>query len=149
MGKWLTPLLSLVLGIVIGGAAFIDARPRSPLSASGCGDSCWEMRDLVGLLASVQLRTVPAWTPRLLDQSERCVAVSHWKPEAPFHVVYLPKRDLKNVFELATEDVPYMTDCLALAAKHVKSQGISHYRVVTNGPALQHLTYFHVHVIGR
>jgi Scavenger mRNA decapping enzyme C-term binding len=149
MRGWLMLALGLVLGIALGGALFIDARPRTPLSLTQCGESCWEARDVVGLVASAQLRTVPSWTPMLLDQSARCVAVSHWRPEAPYHRVYLPKRDLKNVMEVSEQDWPYLSDCLAMAAKHVKAQGITNYRLITNGPALQHLTYFHFHVIAR
>jgi Scavenger mRNA decapping enzyme C-term binding len=149
MRTWLIAACALLAGIGIGGALFIDARPRTPLSLTQCAESCWKVSDVAGLLASVQLRAAPGWTPQLLDQSERCVAVSHWKPESNFHRVYLPKHDLRNVMELTEEDIPFLKDCLALAAKHAREVQLANYRVVTNGPALQHLTYFHFHVIGR
>jgi hypothetical protein len=149
MRVWLWLVSALLAGIALGGVLFIDARPRTPLSLTQCGESCWKTRDVVGLLASVQLRTMPGWTPMLLDQSAHCVAISHWKPEAPYHRVYLPKRDVKNVMEMSEQDLPFFSDCLALAAKHVKAEGITNYRLVTNGPALQHLTYFHFHVTAR
>lgn len=78
-----------------------------------------------------------------------CVGISHWAPEGRYHVTYFPKKDARNIMELRAEDTPYLLDCLALARKHVSEAGFENYRVVTNGPALQHLTYFHFHVIAK
>ena len=51
--------------------------------------------------------------------------------------------------ELTNDDVPYLLDCLALAREHSVKAGIKDYRLVTNGPTRQDVTYFHFHIIGR
>lgn len=51
--------------------------------------------------------------------------------------------------ELQPEDMPYLLDCLALARHDVERGGLANYRFVSNGPALQHVSYFHFHIIAQ
>jgi diadenosine tetraphosphate (Ap4A) HIT family hydrolase len=105
--------------------------------------------DLAGLLGSVGIQHAPTLLPFYEAQSKECVAVRHPKPEGRFHLVFLPKRDVRNVLELTTEDIPFLVGCLALAREQVAKAGVRNYRFVTNGPELQHVTYFHFHVIAK
>ena len=141
--------LVLLLGVAIGGYMFSNSVQRSFLAVSDCDGQCLELKDIAGLLASAGIQRVPSLLPFVAAQSKECVAVRHPKPEGQFHLVFLPKRDVRNVLELTADDVPYLTDCLALARKLVSKAGVQNYRVVTNGPALQHVTYFHFHVVAK
>jgi len=78
-----------------------------------------------------------------------CGGIQHWAPEGRYHVAFFPKRDVRNIMELTEHDAPFLLDCLALAREHVSAAGFQNYRFVSNGPALQHVTYFHFHVIAR
>jgi hypothetical protein len=142
-------LLVLILGIGIGGILFSKTVQRSFLAVHICEKDCLELKDLAGLLGSLGILHTPSLLPFLEAQSAECVAVRHPKPEGRFHLVFLPKRDVRNVLELTPEDIPFLAGCLALARQQVAKAGISNYRLVTNGPELQHLTYFHFHVIAK
>ncbi len=141
--------LTLLLGFIAGGYVFSKSVERSFLAVHKCDDSCLDLKDLAGLLGSVGIQRMPNLLPYLVAQSTECVAVRHPKPEGRFHLVFLPKRDVRNVLELAPSDIPYLTGCLALAREQVSMAGVKNYRLVTNGPELQHVTYFHFHVIAK
>ncbi len=136
-------------GVVVGGFLFSKSLPRSFLAVAECGGRCLESRDLLGLIASAGLLHAPGLIPRKAAESKRCVGVHHWAPEGRYHVVFFPKRDARHMLELQEEDLPYLHDCLELARREIESTGLQNYRIVSNGPALQHLTYFHIHVIAR
>ena len=141
--------LLFAAGVLVGGALFSQSIQRSFLAFTECSERCLEPRDLLGLLASAGIAHAPGLLPRKAAESSKCVGIAHWAPEGRYHVAFFPKRDVRNIMELTVEDTPYLLDCLALARQHVAAAGFDNYRVVSNGPALQHLTYFHFHVIAR
>ena len=141
--------LTLLLGVLIGGFLFSKSIERSFLAVQSCDEECLQLKDIAGLLGSLGIQHAPTLLPFFEAQSEECVAVRHPKPEGRFHLIFLPKRDVRNVLELTTEDIPFLVGCLALAREQVANAGIRNYRVVTNGPELQHVTYFHFHVIAK
>lgn len=141
--------VAFLAGVAAGGYAFSGSIPRSFLALDDCDGRCLEPKDLLGLLASAGLQHAPALLPLKVAESDRCVGIRHWAPEGRYHVAYFPKRDVRNIMELTEADAPFLLDCLALARRHVASAGFENYRFVSNGPALQHLTYFHFHVIAR
>ena len=65
------------------------------------------------------------------------------------HIVLFPKRDVRNVLEIQPEDGPFVLGCFALARELVKRSDIANYRIYTNGPALQHVTYLHFHLVAK
>jgi Scavenger mRNA decapping enzyme C-term binding len=142
-------LLAFAAGVLLGGYAFSNSIPRSFLAVHDCGQRCLEPRDLLGLLASAGIQHAPGLLPLKVAESAQCVGIQHWAPEGRYHVTFFPKRDVRNIMELTEQDAPFLLDCLALARKHVSAAGFENYRLVSNGPALQHLTYFHFHVIAR
>lgn len=136
-------------GVVAGGSLFSRSLPRSFLAVQACDGQCLQLRDLGGLLASAGIQFLPGALPYLEAESTECVAVRHPKPQGAYHITYLPKRDVRNVMELTPQDVPYLLGCLALAREHAAKAGITNYRLLSNGPDLQHVTYFHFHVIAN
>jgi len=149
MRRALFYLFTLIVGIVFGGYLFSKTLERSFLAVHNCDDACLEIKDIAGLLGSVGILHAPNLLPFLVAQSKECVAVRHPKPEGRLHLVFLPRRDVRNVLELTEEDIPFLTGCLALARELVSASGVKNYRMVTNGPELQHVTYFHFHVIAK
>jgi hypothetical protein len=142
-------ILTLLLGVLIGGFLFSKSIKRSFLAVQSCDEECLQLKDLAGLLGSMGIKHAPTLLPFYVAQSKDCVAVRHPKPEGSFHLVFLPKRDVRNVLELTQEDIPFLVGCLALARDQVAKAGVRNYRFVTNGPELQHVTYFHLHVIAK
>ncbi|XZG68822.1 hypothetical protein ACTSKR_09150 [Chitinibacteraceae bacterium HSL-7] len=140
---------TFALGIAVGGYLFSGSLPRSFLAAQACQRQCMTPRDLLGLLASAGIRHAPDLIPSKVAESGLCVGIQHWAPQGRYHVAYFPKRDVRNIMELTPEDAPFLLDCLALAREHVAKAGFQNHRFVSNGPALQHATYFHFHVIAK
>jgi hypothetical protein len=149
MQRSLSFLVVFLAGLAAGGYLFSKSLPRSFLAASACDDQCLRVKDLAGLLASAGIQHAPELMPFVESKSSSCVGVRHPKPEGRYHMVYLPRRDVRNIMELTPEDVPYLTGCLALAREDIVRAGIRDYRLVSNGPALQQVTYMHFHVIAR
>jgi hypothetical protein len=142
-------LLVFVLGLIAGGILFSRTVPRSVLDPSSCTSNCLKPADVTALLLSAGIRLAPGWIPRTVAESDQCIGIQHWRPEGRYHVAFFPKRDVRNVMELQAEDMPYLLDCLALARHDVESAGFANYRFVSNGPALQHVSYFHFHIIAK
>lgn len=137
------------LGVVVGGISFSRTIPRSLLAAPSCEGNCFKPSDIAALLVSAGIRIAPSLIPRSVAESEKCIGVQHWRPEGRYHVAYFPKYDARNIMELEQKDIPYLLDCLALARDHVRKSGFANYRFTSSGPALQHVSYFHFHVIAK
>jgi hypothetical protein len=147
MRRLLPLLLTFLVGLTVGGYLFARSLPRSFLALNSCGDQCLRPNDLLGLLASAGIQRTPNWLPFVVAESNECVAVRNPRPEAKYDIVFLPKRDVRNVLELGPADVPFLLGCLALAREQVRKDGIKDYRLVTNGPGRQQVTYFHFHIV--
>jgi histidine triad (HIT) family protein len=85
-------------------------------------------------------------------ESDTAVAIRDIQPQAPTHVLVVPRRHLRSLDEVKSEDRQLAGDLLALAAQVARQEGIveSGYRVLTNnGPdAGQTVFHLHFHVLG-
>ncbi len=85
-------------------------------------------------------------------ESEHSVAFRDLHPQAPVHVLVVPKRHFAGLREVGDEDWHVTADALALAARVAAEQGLydGGYRVITNdGPdAGQTVWHLHFHVLG-
>jgi diadenosine tetraphosphate (Ap4A) HIT family hydrolase len=138
--------LILLAGVILGAYLFSDSQPRSFLAVSNC-DSCYQPSDLAGLLASVGIQKAAAAVPIAVKETDRCVAIEHPFRKAKFHFIVFPKKDIKDIADVAIDDQQYILDCLAVIRALVVENGLRKYRVETNGPGLQHVTYLHIHLI--
>ncbi|WP_366481297.1 HIT domain-containing protein [Rhodoferax sp.] len=148
MRRAISIAITFAVGIALGGWLFSRTIPRSFLAASTCESSCYKPNDLVGLLASAVIQQTSNLIPSV-GESNECVAVKHPRPEGRVHLVFFPKRDVRNILELQPEDSPYVLGCFALARELAKREGVLNYRLYTNGPALQHVTYLHFHFVAK
>ena len=85
-------------------------------------------------------------------ESEHNVAFRDLHPQAPVHVLVVPKRHFSGLREIGPEDGEVTADALALASRVASEQGLydGGYRVITNdGPdAGQTVWHLHFHVLG-
>ena len=137
------------LGVIVGAITFSRTIPRSLLQAQSCGENCLRPSDIAALIMSAGIRIAPDLIPGTVAESEKCIGIQHWRPEGRYHVAYFPKQEARNIMELGQKDLPYLLDCLALARDHVGKSGFANYRFTSSGPALQHVSYFHFHVIAK
>lgn len=137
------------IGIVAGGFLFSKSVPRSFLAIGSCGAACYRPNDLAGLLASAGIQKTPAWIPNVVLETDQCVVIKHPKPEARVHLVLFPKYDVKDAGSLTPESQPAVMGCFATLQQLVSQHDAKNYRLLTNGPALQHLTYLHFHFMAK
>ena len=132
-------------GIAFGGYLFADSQPRSFLAVPSCG-TCYRANDLAGLIASVGIQRAPAALLRVVKETDRCLAIEHPFPTTKLHFVVFPKKDVRSIADISIDDQPYLLDCLAVIRALVVENGLRNYRVETNGPGLQKVTYLHFHL---
>lgn len=84
----------------------------------------------------------------IVATSEHSVAFRDVNPQAPTHVLVIPREHRPNVATVAREDPVGTTDLFLLAASVADTEGIadSGYRLVANTNADAHQTVFHAHV---
>jgi histidine triad (HIT) family protein len=84
-------------------------------------------------------------------EDDRAYAFQDIRPQAPTHVLVVPKKHIRGLKEATTEDSELVGYCQVVAAKIAKNRGIEDgYRTVLNvGPgAGQSVFHLHVHLIG-
>ena len=95
-------------------------------------------------------RDIPA---KLAHEDDQCIAIHDISPQAPVHVLIIPKRPILRVGEASVADQPVLGHLLLTAAALAKKLGVaeSGYRIVINngrdgGETVPHL---HVHLLGQ
>ena len=88
----------------------------------------------------------------LIHQDERCVAIRDTNPQAPTHVLVLPREHMESLDEASVRDEALLGHLLRVAARiaHAEGHGESGYRTVINtgAGAGQSVFHLHVHVLG-
>ena len=71
-------------------------------------------------------------------------------PQAPTHVLVIPRRHVPDVAALAAASPDELADAVALAADVAAREGLAGYRIVTNtgAAAQQSVFHAHLHVLG-
>ena len=64
-----------------------------------------------------------------------------------YHYIVFPKKDVKSIADISLADHQHVLECMAVMRMLVLEHGLRRYRVVTNGPGLQHVTYLHFHLV--
>ena len=146
---WARAGLWLGLGVILGGYLFTGVQPRSLLALPGCGAAGLRPNDLAGLLVSIGVQRAPKLLPGVVKETERCVTIKHPYPDARVHFLVFPKRDIKDIAGLGAEDAPFVLECLGHIQALVAEHDLRAYRVITNGPGRQDVTYLHFHLVAR
>ncbi len=101
------------------------------------------------LFEKICAKEIPA---TILFEDDRCIAFRDISPQAPVHVLIIPRKPIPRVGLAGEEDEALLGHLLLTAAKVARTEGLSEngYRlVVNNGPnggeAVPHL---HVHLLG-
>jgi histidine triad (HIT) family protein len=101
------------------------------------------------LFEKIVNREVPA---QIIHEDDRCVVVRDINPQAPIHLLVIPKKVIPRLGEATDADEALLGHLLLTAAEVAKREGIAEngYRVIVNqgwhaGESVPHL---HVHVLG-
>ena len=101
------------------------------------------------IFSKIIRREIPA---SIVYENEYVLAFRDVNPQAPVHVLVIPKKPIRDVTAAAAEDRALMGELLLAAAEVARLEGIaeSGYRlVINNGPhAQQTVFHLHLHVMG-
>jgi len=91
-------------------------------------------------------RFVSGETPvELVAQNARAVAFRDINPQAPVHVLVIPREHYADVATLAAADPLALADLVALAQQVALEQADGQYRLVFNSGPLAGQSIYHVH----
>lgn len=81
-------------------------------------------------------------------EDERCFALEDLHPQAPTHLLVIPKKHLTGPHGIATEDEPLLGHLVAVAADLARARGLEAlgYRLVMNCNEHGGQTVFHLHL---
>lgn len=99
------------------------------------------------VFAKIIDREIPA---DIVYEDEHCLAFRDINPQAPTHLVVIPKKAIVSVDDVADEDETLVGHLFVAMRKIAVEQGLSDgYRVVTNcGPAAgQEVMHLHFHLL--
>lgn len=93
-------------------------------------------------------KTIPA---KLVYEDEHCMAFHDIRPQAPIHVLIIPRKEIRTLDDATPQDQMLLGHLQLTAAKLARQLGLKEgYRVVVNcnedgGQTVPHL---HVHLLG-
>ena len=103
------------------------------------------MSDQNCLFCKIIAGDVPA---EVLYHDERCVVIRDLNPQAPLHVLVIPREHLDSLDDAAQKDEPLLGHLLRVGARVANDQGYDEagYRSVINTGAGAGQSIFHLHV---
>lgn len=140
---------ALLIGFMLGAYMFARTQPRSFLALNNCDGKCLQANDLLGLIASVGLQRFGLFAPKVIKETDKTIAIEHPSPEARNHYLIIPKRDMKDIADMSDDDREYLTDALKVAGEIIREKKLTNYRLITNGPGYQAVTYLHFHLMAN
>lgn len=94
-------------------------------------------------------REIPA---DIVYEDDQCLAFKDVNPQAPVHVLVIPKKEIPSLAHLDDEDAPLMGHLLLVIRKLASDLGLENgFRVVVNaGPeGGQTVDHLHLHLLGK
>ena len=81
-----------------------------------------------------------------LRETETLLAFWHPKPVYPFHVILIPRQDIRSFADLAPAD-PFLADLVAAVQSLVEEFHLKAYRLIVNGGENQEFPHLHFHLV--
>jgi len=101
------------------------------------------------LFTQIINREIPA---DIVYEDEICLAFRDINPQAPVHVLLIPKKEIVSMATVETEDQAVLGHLMVKASEIASTLGLSEsgYRLVvnTNEDAGQSVFHLHVHILG-
>lgn len=101
------------------------------------------------LFERIIAREIPA---KIEHEDERCIVIHDIQPQAPVHLLIIPKRVIARIGDSTTEDEAQLGHLLVTAGVVAKKLNLEKgFRLVINsGPdACETVPHVHVHMLGR
>ncbi len=101
------------------------------------------------IFSKIIAKEIPA---KIVHEDEHCLAFHDIQPQAPVHVLLIPKKPIRSMAEVQPEDASLMGHLMVAAGKIAKDLGLAKngYRVVanTNDHGGQTVYHLHFHILG-
>lgn len=86
----------------------------------------------------------------IVYEDEDALAFRDVQPQAPTHILVIPRKPIEKVAEMEAEDKELLGHLLWVAAEVARQEGLEDYRLVTNNGegAGQSVFHLHIHLLG-
>ena len=86
----------------------------------------------------------------IVYEDELCLAFKDINPQAPVHILLIPKKEIPSSQEIAIEDQNLMGHLMVKIPEIAKKLNLSTYRLVVNTgeDAGQTVSHIHIHILG-
>ena len=138
-------VMAFFIGILVGALYFSRPKSNSAINPPGC-HSPLSKSETAGLLASVLVQKLPALIPKVIMETDKSIAFEHPRPKHRYHYIFMPKKDIKNLGEISIEDHDHLIDLFSAIVSQINKRKLHNYRVWTNGPGKQDVSYLHFHL---
>lgn len=81
-----------------------------------------------------------------VHSDDLCIAFRDVQPQAPVHLLVIPRQPLVNLADANAADGPLLGHLLLVAAQVARQEGLTAWRTVINSGAEAGQTVFHLHV---
>lgn len=83
-------------------------------------------------------------------EDDQCVAFRDINPQAPVHILIIPKKSIAKLADASAEDQSLLGHLLLTAKKIAAQEGLTDFRVVINNGsgAGQSVFHLHLHILG-
>ncbi|NOR80124.1 MAG: HIT domain-containing protein [Methyloprofundus sp.] len=133
------------LGLLVGWWLFSDSRPRQLISLHRRSHAS-SREELLGLLASVGVQKLTCLIPGIILETDKTIVFKHPRPKYRIHYIFSPKKDIKDIGDFSELDTAYLIDLFATIATVIHQENLQDYKLWTNGPGKQDVTYLHFHL---
>ncbi|MCA8951459.1 MAG: histidine triad nucleotide-binding protein [Planctomycetes bacterium] len=101
--------------------------------------------DPTNVFARILAKEIPA---EILHEDDRCLAFRDVSPQAPVHLLVIPKRPIARLADAQRDDRDMLGHLLVTAAELARSQGFAEdgFRIVVNSGERAGQSVFHLHV---
>ncbi|MCR5184368.1 MAG: histidine triad nucleotide-binding protein [Opitutales bacterium] len=101
------------------------------------------------LFQKIADREIPS---KMVYEDDQCFAIEDINPQAPVHILVIPKRVIVRLGEVSAEDSALLGHLLVVAGQVARERGVaaSGFRAVINSgaDAGETVPHLHVHVVG-
>ena len=101
------------------------------------------------IFSKIIRKEIPA---KIVYEDEECLAFNDANPQAPIHILLIPKKEIRSMAEVTEEDHSLLGNLMLRASQIAEKQGLEKgYRLVINtkedgGQTVDHL---HIHILGK
>jgi histidine triad (HIT) family protein len=99
---------------------------------------------VASIFGKIISREIPA---NIVYEDERCLAFRDINPQAPTHVLLIPKKEIPRLSDATAEDRELLGHLMVVAGKIARDLGVeSAFRLIVNNGAEAGQSVFHLHL---